>query len=195
MIYFTLFLSMTLFIWALVIVCKVNKRLSLMRKKPNETTVLLTRNEELRLVWLLISYLLIVGNGLCYGMIFDQSDFVKLNLDVLKGIGRIFLYVMLVPPNSLFIITTIIVIRKNQKILSNIEGSAATNTINQPLAMGAFSLYFMVVFICTVCCKMDFINYGMFFSILTYGKVIVLGFMVIALRTQPALSESDGNAE
>lgn len=195
MIYFTLFLSMTLFIWALVLLCKVNKRLSLMRKKPNETKELLTRNEELCLVWLLISYFLIIRNGICYFAIFGESDYVNVDFDVLKNIIKISLYLIIVPPNSLFIIDTVIIIRKNQKMLSNIEGSAATNTINHPLAMGAFSLYFIVVFICTICYKRYLISSRIFFSILTYGNVIVLGLLARALKTRPALSDRGVNAD
>lgn len=195
MIYLTFVLGMILLIWASVIMCKVIKRSSLMRKGSKEVKALLTRNEELCLLWLLISYFLIVGNGLCYGMIFDQSDFVKLNLDVLKEIGRISLYVMLVPPNSFFIIATVVGISMNRKLLANIESNYAKNPINQSLILVTFLVYFIAVMICTICYKADVINYGIFFSILTYGKVIVLGFTVLALRTQPALSDSDVNAE
>lgn len=189
MLYLTFILSIILFAWVLVIMCKVIKRSSSMRKNPNQTRVLLTRNEELYLVWLLISYLLIVGNGLCYGMIFDQSDFVKLDSAVFKEIVRIYLYVMLVPPNSTLIIATVFVICMNKKIRATIESDLVKHKINQSRILVTFWAYFIAAVICAVCYKVDIISDGAFFSILTYCKVIVLGLMVIVLRTPVRLSD------
>lgn len=193
MIYLTFVLGVILIVWALVIMCKGIKRSSFIRKNPNAARVLLTRNEELCLVWLLISYLLIVCNGLCYFLIFAQSDFVKLNSDVLKEIGRIALYVILVPPNSFFIIATVVGIIANKKLLANSGRTLVKTPINQSLILVTFWAYFIAVVICTICYKLDVINDGVFFSILTYGKVIVLGLMVIALRTPARLSDSGEN--
>lgn len=195
MIYLTFVLGMILLIWASVIMCKVIKRSSLMRKGSKEVKALLTRNEELCLLWLLISYFLIVGNGLCYGMIFDQSDFVKLNLDVLKEIGRISLYVMLVPPNSFFIIATVVILRMNKKIRAKIESNSVKTPANRPLILGICWAYFITTVICTACYKMGLISDGVCFSILAYVTVTVLGLMVIALRTPARVSDRDKNAE
>lgn len=195
MIYLTFIISMSLFVWAMVIVCKVTKRLSFMRKNPNEPRVLLTRNEELRLVWLLISYLLMVCTGLCYVLISGQSDIVKSNSDVLKGIGRISLYVMLVPPNSFFIIATVVILRMNKKIRAKIESNSVKTPANRPLILGICWAYFITTVICTVCYKMGLISDGVCFSILAYGTVIVLGLMVIALRTPARVSDRDESEE
>lgn len=47
--------------------------------------------------------------------------------------------------------------------------------------------------ICTVCYKVDMINCGVFFSGLTDCKVIVLGLVVIVLRTPACLSDGSEN--
>lgn len=182
MVYITLILLAAVFIWIFLCEIKGIKKASAIRKGLSDYKAILTRNEEILRVWLLISYLILFAYLLCYLFVFGSGTATVITGEMIKKILKYALLALIFPLNIAIIAPQIFVLSLNRKLLAKADADALDTKFNKTLMLATLAGYFIVVAACTACMKYELINPLAWFSILTYGKIVGLGLVAIALK-------------
>ena len=182
MIYITAILLAALLVWILVLEIKSIKKSSAIRKGTTDYKVILTRNEELLIIFLLISYLMLVVYLLCYFLVFDCGSSTVITAEMIKDMLKNAILTLMALPNFALIVSLITLISLNRKLLAKADDDAVDRKLNKTLMLATLAGCFIVVAACTACMKYELISPLAWFSILTYGKIVGLGLVAIALK-------------
>lgn len=177
MFYITLILIVVLAFCILVFEIKSIKKSSAIRKGLTENKVIWTRNEELLIIWLLITYLILVLYLICYLFVFDRGAVDNITTEMVKKILWYAILVLIVPMNIAIILPVCFIAFMSRKIAPKDDIKA-----DKKLMLATFTGYFIVVAACTVCMKYKIVSPLTWFSILTYAKILALGLISRALK-------------
>lgn len=182
MIYITLILLVVFFIWIFLCEIKGIKKASAIRKGLADYKAILTRNEEILRVWLLISYLILFVYLLCYLFVFGSGAASVITGEMIKKMLKYALLTLIFPLNIAIIAPQIFVLSLNRTLLAKADVDGTHTSVDKTLMLATFAGYFIVVAACTACMKYELISPLAWFSILTYGKVAALGLLAKALK-------------
>lgn len=182
MVYITLILLGVLLIRILLCEIKSIKKSSAIRKGLTDDKAILTRNDELLIIWLLISYLILIVYLLCYLFVFDSGAATVITAEMVKKMLKYAFLTLIFPPNFILIASLVFVASSNRKFLVKADGDAVDTNVDKTLMLATFAGYFIVVVACAACMKLELISPLAWFSIITYGKIAALGLLAKALK-------------
>ncbi|MGM9575088.1 MAG: hypothetical protein ACI3VE_04200 [Oscillospiraceae bacterium] len=183
MIYASSVMLVASFIWMLVKLIKNSNTSVAVAKGKKDFDAVWTHNQELFMLWLLISCWLLTLYVIDYFIVFKRGTVIGINAGMIKTLAMHAL-LFLLRPFGILIIAVIawFILNRNQRAKAGCGKEPAKT--NKKLMAAVFAGYFVVVVACTVGIRLDVISAWAWFSMIIYGSIIALGLLGKALRQQ-----------
>ena len=174
MIYISLIFFVVLLIIISISCVKAMKKMAAIRRGEISEALFTLRDEKNR-VWMLNSYLLITIQILLYCFVFGGGTATTIETN---NILKCIVAAIILPPNSLFIISFGISSAQNNKIKNEKGEYLSPMNINKKSITITAILFFVFVAIATTGLKLNVLNPWRWFSVLVYAYIVAFGIII-----------------